>query len=58
VHDELHQLLPKPLPVLPGLGIALEFGFLLLCALPTRFLPEVLLNISAMWISLLEIVKN
>ena len=29
MHDELHQFLPEPLPVLPGLGVALELGLLL-----------------------------
>ena len=40
VHDELDELLPELLPVLPGLGIALELGLLLLGALAPGFLPE------------------
>ena len=40
MHDELDELLPELLPVLPGLGIALELGLLLLGALTPGFLPE------------------
>jgi hypothetical protein len=42
VHDELDELLSEFLPVLPGLGIALELGLGLLCGLAAGLLPEII----------------
>jgi hypothetical protein len=39
VHDELDQLLPELLPVLSGLGVALELGLFLLCCLAACLFP-------------------